>query len=152
AAFDSYGNLFMTYLDSEAHHAAVRVLLSTDGGASFSLLATLANDGDQPSIATGANSVWVSYTSEAGKIAARGAAVTGLGVVGSFTSAQHAPKSTSGDFGSTAIGPDGQVMVTYQAPYRGQGPSTIYTQLDSDGLANGGFGDQRIVTSTNVGG
>jgi hypothetical protein len=84
--------------------------------------------------------------SESGKIAARGAAVTGLGVVGSFTSAQHAPKSTLGDFGRTPIGPNGQVMVAYQAPYTGEGPSTNYTHLDSDGLANGGFGSQRLVT------
>src|SRR5262249_20426288 len=57
-----------------------------------------------------------------------------------------------GSFGNIAIGPSGQVMVTYQSPSGGQGPSTIYVNLDANGLAAGGFGSRIKVTTTNVGG
>lgn len=43
--------------------------------------------GDQPSIATGPGSVWISWTSFSGPIQASGAAVTGLGQVGAFSPA-----------------------------------------------------------------
>src|SRR5207302_10409930 len=51
AAFDTYGNLFLTYIDRDL---AVVVALSTDGGKTFHELTTFApNATDQPSIATG---------------------------------------------------------------------------------------------------
>src|SRR5204863_7752882 len=54
-----------------------------------------------------------------------------------------------------AVGPGtngGKVIVTYQNPTGGQGPSTIYVNVDADGLGAGGFGAQVTVTTTNVGG
>ncbi|MBI3468512.1 MAG: exo-alpha-sialidase [Planctomycetes bacterium] len=152
AAFDNFGNLFVTYLDFVGANTAVKVLLSTDGGTSFSLLATLTSDGDQPSIAAGAGSVWVTYSDSAGTISAQGAAVTGLGAIGAFSAAQVAPSSSGGNFGNIAIGPSGQVLITYQNPSGGQGPSTIYVNLDADGLGPGGFGGRVTASGTNVGG
>ncbi len=109
--------------------------------------------GDQPSIATGANSVWISWTASDGSIQASGAAVTGLGQVGTFSPAQGIPGANRfGDYGDTAVGPDGQVFVVYQNPTGGQGPSTIYGALDPDGLGPQGFQTPQVLQTTNVGG
>ena len=59
-AWDRFGNLWMTYLVNA--NTDVLVALSTDGGASFRKVADVVTNGDQPSIAVGQNSVWVSYT------------------------------------------------------------------------------------------
>ena len=69
--------------------------------------------------------------------------------------AQQAIPSASGSFGGIAVGPGpngGKVIVTYQSPTGGQGPATIFANVDTDGLGPGGFGSQITVTSTNVGG
>src|SRR5579884_1374249 len=55
AAFDSFGNLFLTYLDSKTDN--VVVLLSTNAGQDFSLLTKFHGDVDQPTIVTGPGSV-----------------------------------------------------------------------------------------------
>jgi hypothetical protein len=78
-AWDRFGNLWMTYLVNT--NGDVLVALSTDGGSSFTKVADLQTKfGDQPSIAVGPNSVWVSFTRSPGnQIQAFGASVTGLG-------------------------------------------------------------------------
>src|SRR5213083_3757773 len=83
-AWDRFGNLWMTYLVNTS--GDVLVALSIDGGTSFTKVADIVTKfGDQPSIADGPNSVWVSYTASPGKqIQAFGAHVTGLGQFGSF--------------------------------------------------------------------
>ncbi|PYL05612.1 MAG: hypothetical protein DME34_11050 [Verrucomicrobia bacterium] len=150
-AADDFGNIFFTYLSSDI---AVKVALSTDGGATFQpvqFLTTLpfglpvgpwrslarigqAVSGDQPSIAAGAGSVWISWTSFDGTIKASGAAVTGLGQVGTFSPAQGVPGSNRfGDYGDTAIGPN-------------------YGALDPDGLGPQGFGAGQLIVTSNVGG
>ena len=42
--------------------------------------------------------------------------------------------------------------MTYQSPYGDQGPSTIFANVDADGLGAGGFGPAITVSATNVGG
>ncbi len=167
-SFDQYGNLFMAYLN--ANNGNVPIALSTDGGATFTLIATIhpsapgplsgptkgrslspLASADQPTITTGANSVWVTWTST--KIQASGAAVTGLGQVGTFSTPQNAGGTNSfGDYGDVAIGPNGQVMVIYQNPTGGQGPANIYTDLDPDGLGPLGFRAAVLFATTSVGG
>ena len=72
---------------------------------------------------------------------------------GLFSPAQGIPGSNrSGDYGDTAIGPDGQVFVVYQNPTGGEGPATIYGALDPDGLGPQGFGPAKVLQTTNVGG
>src|SRR5262249_32929006 len=100
----------------------------------------------------GTGSVWISYSDSAGTISARGARVTGLGTVGTFANAQAAPGSGDGDFGNIAVGPNGQVLVTYQNANSGSGPDTVYVNRDANGLGSGGFGPRVAATSTNVGG
>src|SRR5204862_4928696 len=85
---------------------------------------------------------------------ARGAPVTGLGTWGPFNAQQTIPSAT-GSFGGITVGPGsngGKVMVTYMSPTSGQGPATIYVNVDADGLGAGGFGSRITATSTNVGG
>ncbi len=169
-ASDDYGNIFMTYLSSSI---AVKMAISIDGGATFQPLSfltslpsglpvypwkSLANigqtvSGDQPSISTNNSSVWISWTAFDGSIQASGAPVTGLGQVGAFTAAQGIPGSTRfGDYGDTAVGPDGQVFAIYQNPTGGEGPATIYGALDADGLGTAGFATPQVIQTTNVGG
>jgi hypothetical protein len=109
---------------------------------------------DQPSISAGAGSVWVSYASYPRVvIQAAGAPVTGLGAFGAFSEPQSVPTSRGrGNFGDTAVGPDGQVMVTYQDSTNGQGGAHLYTAVDPDGLGPSGFGDPVFIAHTRVGG
>jgi hypothetical protein len=151
-AWDRFGNLWMTYLPNSTFDILVAV--STDGGRSFSKVADIAPNGDQPSIAVGANSVWVSYTAGKGKqIQASGASVTGLGQFGSFTAPENVPgPGGNGDYGDTAVGPGGQLMVTYQKSENGKGGTDIYTAEDIDGLGAGGFNAPLLVAHSRVGG
>jgi hypothetical protein len=152
ATFDSFGNLFLVYINGSVNQ--VNVILSTDGGVTFAAPVTAGSGSiDQPSIAVGNGSVWVDWNS-GGNMVARGAPVTGLGAWGPFNALQTIPSAT-GSFGGITVGPGpngGKVMVTYQNPYGDQGPSTIYANVDADGLGAGGFGPQITVTTTNVGG
>jgi hypothetical protein len=109
---------------------------------------------DQPSISAGAGSVWVSYTVYPSTVVqAFGAPVTGLGQFGDFTTPQDVPTAFGkGNYGDTAVGPDGQVMVIYQDQTIGQGGARIYTALDPDGLGPAGFGEPRFFARTRVGG
>jgi hypothetical protein len=153
AAFDTFGNLFFVYLGSSS--SRVEVCLSTNGGATFSLLIQSTSNTDQPSVATGPSgvagqqSVWITYMDSSGRVAARGAAMAGLGAVGSFTAVQT---TSLGDFGDIAVGPVGQMMVAYQSASSGAGPDTVHVNLDSDGLGAGGFGSTLNATTTQVGG
>jgi hypothetical protein len=177
-AWDRFGNLWMTYLVNT--NGNVFVAVSTDGGLTFSKVAEIVPttptgsrapsgatpkrlkppsnnpniSGDQPSISAGPNSVWVSYTSFPSTVVqAFGASVTGLGTFGSFGAPESVPTSAGrGDFGDTAVGPHGQVMVTYQDQTNGQGGSHIYTAIDANGLKPGGFSDPRLLARSAVGG
>lgn len=150
-AWDRFGNLWMTYLVNTSGN--VLVALSTDGGLTFTKVADVATNGDQPSIAVGSNSVWVSYTRTPGKqIQAFGAAITGLGQFGSFSVPENVPSPGNGDYGDTAVGLVGQVMVTYQNAVNGQGGADIYTAADPDGLGSSGFGKPTVVAHSHVGG
>jgi hypothetical protein len=151
-AWDRFGNLWMTYLVNSNFH--VLVALSTDGGTSFTKVAEIAPGGDQPSIAVGASSVWVGYATSPGKqVRAFGASVTGLGRYGSFTTPEDVPNpGGNGDYGDTAVGPNGQVMVTYQKDESGKGGTDIFTAVDPDGLGPAGFNTPVLVAHSRVGG
>jgi hypothetical protein len=133
----------------------IPIALSTDGGTTFTKVAEIPASGDQPSIAAGPNSVWVSFSDFPGRqpqVKAFGAPVKGLGQFGSFSAPQSVPSPGNGDYGDTAVGPDGQVMVTYQDRTGGQAESHIYTAVDPDGLGTAGFGTPRLAAHSHVGG
>ena len=152
AAWDTFGNLFFVYINNSVNQ--INVILSTDGGVTFSAPVTAGTGSiDQPSIAVGNGSVWVDWNQN-GSMVARGAPVTGLGTWGPFNAQQAIPSAT-GSFGGIAVGPGpngGKVIVTYQSPTGGEGPATIFANVDADGLGAGGFGAPITVSSTNVGG
>ena len=149
AAFDEFGNLFVGYINSDTNQ--VWVIRSGNAGQSFSKLDHFSGDIDQPTVTAGEGSVWVTFEQDQ-HIFASGAHVSGLGRVGNFSDPEELDGSRHGNFGDVAIGPSGQVMVTYQTPAAGRGPSMIYVNVDKDGTGPGGFGPARLVTSTNVGG
>jgi hypothetical protein len=152
-AWDRFGNLWMTYLVNTS--GDVLVALSTNGGLSFTKVADIVTKfGDQPSIAVGPNSVWVSYTASPGKqIQAFGAHVTGPGQFGPFSTPENVPSPHgNGDYGDTAVGPAGQVMVTFQNAVNGQGGTNIYTAVDPDGLGPAGFRAGTFVAHSHIGG
>ena len=155
--FDQFGNLFLTYTTMGEDDQIV-VLLSTDGGQTFTTLHTFSIlNIDQPSIAVGpgqdgsAGSVWLTWEQQLG-IWVAGASVTGLGVVGSFSETRLTTAispETLGNFGDIAVGPSGQVLLSYvRDPLRSSNEITV--QLDPDGLGPLGFGEPVAVGPTNV--
>jgi hypothetical protein len=155
-AWDRYGNLWMSHLTAKGD---VFVGLSTDGGLRFAKVTDIVptgpfptgNAADQPFIATGPGSVWISYASIiSGAVQAAGARVSGRGRVGRFSPPQNIPtRQGHGDASGIAIGPHGQVLVIYEnmaSPRR----SRIYTALDPDGLGPRGFGRPRLLARTRV--
>ena len=156
AVWDSFGNLFLVYLNASV--SQVNLIVSTNGGATFGAPITVGTGPsgtvDQPSIAVGSGSVWVDWNNNGdnnGDMLARGAPITGLGGLGAFGALQTIPGGT-GTYGGIAVGPGGKVILTYMAPELTQGPATIYCNTDADGLGPGGFGARVTVTATNVGG
>ena len=174
-AWDRFGNLWMVYLLNTSGNVPLAV--STNGGLTFTKVAEIVPtketgarspknaaskrlhprggaSADQPSIGVGQNSVWVSYTSYPSSVVqASGARVRGLGRFGRFTNPESVPTSAGrGNFGGTAVGPDGQVMVIYQDQTNGQGGSRIYTSVDPDGFGSARFSVPRLLARSRVGG
>ena len=148
-AWDNFGNLFVAYL---GNNNTVVILLSTDAGLTFTNLQTFGpSNVDQPTIATGAGAVWIAWNQN-NQMVARGAPVTGLGVVGAFNALQTIPGTAGCSFGDLAISPSGAVCQTCQTPTGGQGPANILVNTDADGLGPGNFGAAVTATTTNVGG
>lgn len=153
-AWDTFGNLYVGYLGN----SSVVLLLSTDGGLTFSTLMTWAGSVDQPTVVAANTSapgapvaVWMVWN-QSGSMRAAGAAVTGLGTVGAFGAVQTIPGTTNCSFGDVAIAPSGVVVQTCQTPTGGQGPGSILINRDLDGLGPNNFGAAITATTTNVGG
>ncbi|MFN2468844.1 MAG: hypothetical protein ABR521_12020 [Gaiellaceae bacterium] len=161
-AWDEHGNLFVTYIDNAPGFGPFRIMLewSQNGGASFAPVPGLspipeetgtvdAANVDQPTVAVGANSVWVTWND--GTIKVRGAEVTGLGAIGTWTPEEH-PPGADGQFGDIAIGPTGQVTVVSQDDVgsANTGTSNILVNTDPDGFGPAPFGPAVIATTTNV--
>jgi hypothetical protein len=165
-SFDSYGNLFMTYLFNV--EIEVPIALSTDGGLHFNIIAriakppkqSLAASGerrglfrfvDQPTITAAEGEVWVVFNG-GGPIVATGAPVTGLGKVGNFITPEVVPGTNNCTYGDVAIGPTGQVMQVCTLTESGQGGGKLFVNVDPDGLGPAGFSTRVFVTDTHVGG
>jgi uncharacterized repeat protein (TIGR01451 family) len=159
AAFDSYGNLYVAYLP--ATFEGVSVAISTNFGASFTLLTNLAaaDATETPRIvagpATAPGSVWVvykDYSQPSTPLMAQGLLATNLGTNSQFGQPLIIPGSTGGGFPDIAIGPAGQVMVAYQNNLTNSGASKIFVSLNTNAFGTNGFGAAVTVTSTAVGG
>jgi hypothetical protein len=157
--YDKFGNLYVVFLDNLPANTACKVLRSTNDGQTFTVMGSpIVGSLDQPKIATGPGtaagsaSVWVSCQGTSGSIQAAGAQVTGLGTVGAFGAPVTLAGSNGGNFGSIAVGPNGQVLDAYENPSDGTQPAAIDTNLDPDGGGAQPFGASRLATNTNVGG
>lgn len=157
AAFDTFGNLFWAYehYDNPGQTSStVVVVLSTDGGKTFSVLDLLrpGKSTDHVFLATGpgpggsGSSVWVSYLGDSpDQTVVQGAPVTGLGAVGAF----GPPEKVTGPGvpgQQIAVGPSGQVLVSIN------GETQTVTTLDPDGLGPAGFGAPQHVTNVKING
>lgn len=167
ATFDEYGNLFLSYLYNVEN--TVPIVLSTDGGLTFELIAKIdkpvesliSPSGaerhglfryvDQETITAAEGEVWVAFNA-GGPMVAAGAPVYGLGDVGAFSGAELVPGTNNCTYGDIAIGPEGQVMQVCMLNSTGQGGGKVFVNLDPDGLGPAGFGDRIFVTATHVGG
>lgn len=167
AAFDSFGNLFFTYLGENTNRA--ELLMSTDGGQSFTHVASLGVNADQPTVAVGHGEVWVAFqqtvagqmprSSGTGKgpaidphagAVAYGTTVSGLGKIGAFRKPEAITGAPGTNVGDIAVGPAGQLVVGYQTATT-TGPSTIFVRVDPDGLGHKGLGPPIAVGTSNVG-
>ncbi len=150
-AFDEFGNLFFSYLGGDNMNI-LGIELSTDGGKTFKDL-TQFPIFDHPELTTGDGMVWATWAETGGTsiiIHAAGAPVTGLGVVGSFTDLTVSG-SDGENFGDIAIGPSGQVMVTFQSSAAGNaGPDKVLVSTDLNGLF-GSFSTPVDAADINVG-
>jgi hypothetical protein len=128
--------------------------MSTNAGQSFQFLKFLdagAPSGtssiiDYPAVTTGPGrnadekSVWLAWRGSNGKIMVTGAPVTAKGVVGTFLANQEVTGSLGMGMPRAAVGPNGQMMVAYSGVAIGGATTVpIYTNVDDDGLDNGGF-------------
>jgi hypothetical protein len=163
-SFDEHGNLFLGYLYNV--ELEVPIALSTDGGLHFNLIANIPKPAkqspshgtdrlyhftDQPTVVAGHGEVWVVFNA-GGPMVATGAAVTGLGQVGSFAPIEVVPNTNNCTYGDLAIGPAGQVMQVCALTESGQGGGKLFVSVDPDGLGPAGFGGRTFVTDTHVGG
>lgn len=149
-AFDEFGNLFLAY---QATSGEIIVALSTDGGQSFSVLKDIAA-GSEPSIVTAQSAVWVSYTRPSPpttQISVSGASITGLGLIGQFSTPSIAPSSHDYSFSDVEIGPNGELAVVYVLANNSGAPTTVQLAVDPDGLGAQGFTPAVPVVDTNVG-
>jgi hypothetical protein len=155
-AFDSFGNLLISYLDDSLN--SVDVVLSTDGGKTLAPLSTIKNIGTSPRLVVGPGgaaaplSVWIEAQSLSdGNIVATGAPINGLGSVGTFIAPEEVAGSGSSVIGMPSIGPKGQFIVTYETPAGASGPGEIFNALDPDGLGAAPMNAPVDVTAVNIG-
>jgi len=153
-AWDTFGNLFITYLNTNA--TTVEIILSTDGGATFTNLVTFAGSVDQQTAVVanttlpGAPVMIQVVWNQSGAMVGRAAPVTGLGAVGAFTALQSTASSGI-SFGDVAISPGG-VVVQSVTPSGGQTGGNISIYRDLDGTGPGGWTGPIVAGTTNVGG
>ncbi len=151
-AWDSFGNLYATFLDNAPDNVVTKI--SVNGGASFSPLASFSCHlcVDQPSVVAYDGTIWIVWN-QSSNMVARGATVTGLGAVGAFGALQTAPTTGGCSFGDLATSPvSPHAVVQVCGPSGGETGGNIRINVDADGLGAGGFGGSIVATATNVGG
>ncbi len=135
---------------------AAWLLKSTNGGASFTLVKWLGVNADYPTVAIGPGlqndkSVWVAWKSNInGNIVATGAPVTAQGMIGNFIPLQVVNGSADMVHPRAQVGPNGQVMVSFHTFDTGIIPTSIYVNVDDDGLAANGFRANAVPVATST--
>ena len=153
AAWDEFGNLFLSYVALDVNgNPVVAILLSTDGGKTFKAVGG-GVPADHPEI-TAANGIVActfenASTTNMNVIIAR---VIGLGQLGPFVN-KGILNSAGKNLSDVAISPDGQIMVTFQSGGANltPGPDDALVSINPDPLGTGTFSNPTIAASMNVG-
>ena len=146
ARFDRFGDLFVSYLAEPTN--SIQIVMSRDGGQTFTRLANFGGDVDRPALAVGPSSIWVTFL-QGSDVVVSGATIRGPGDVGSFSALQTLTTSSTDNIRGLAVAPGGQVLLAYPRPVGNV--SQIVVQVDPDGTGNNPFGPPIVVGSTNVG-
>ena len=147
---DRFGNSYLSY---QTRGGTTHVARSIDGGANYTNLFNAGSSADHPEmavgpgVAAGTSSIYLRDT-VAGQSRIISATSTALGATGSFSTQVN---QGAGNFGSSAVGPNGQTVFTAMSPSGGIGPASMVIRYDATGTAPGGYVAQSTVT-TNVGG
>jgi hypothetical protein len=106
---------------------------------------------DQPTITTGARSVWAIWNND-GQMQAVGARIDGLGAVEPFKKVRDVPGGHNCTFGDVAVGPGGAVAEVCQKDQDRFHPvrSILRFTVDADGVRPGRFRDDDVVARTDV--
>ena len=148
-AWDNFGNLFAVYVGSLYNE--IEVVVSKDGGQSFSLLTSFKGSVDQPTVTASGGAVWVVWNQAAagsGFMYASGARVNGLGSIDPFSIPQQISGTANCSFGDVAISPAGAVVqVCQDTSVRPGIPANI---LVSTRDSAGHFDTAHIVSTTNM--
>jgi hypothetical protein len=106
---------------------------------------------DQPTITTGASSLWAIWNNE-GQMQSVGARVTGLGDVAPFKAVHDVPGGNNCTFGDVAVGPGGAVAEVCQKDQNRYDPvrSVLRLTIDPDGLRPHPFRQATVVARTGV--
>jgi hypothetical protein len=163
-AFDSFGNLYLTYMvAATSTEIRLAVLRSSDGGQSFTSLGFAVSGStfnpDSPWIATGVDAtnpaqqdVWISFTDyNSRRVMIVGGSSNGLGQFSGWGSAK-AVSQIFGTFSSVAVGPKGQLVVSWQSDDSSSKVANrlmINTDLGGTGTQ---FSADQLAANTNVGG
>jgi hypothetical protein len=142
AVFDQFGNLFLTYVAADGTSAVVAT--SKDGGQTFTELTSFPlAEGSAPKLAVGpgtsakTGSVWIVLGGGlTGNLTVAGAQVTGLGNVGAFTAPIPVPDSDAAVLSDIAVGPAGQVLVSWEDQTGSDRRGKLVINLNPAGLLN----------------
>ena len=147
AAFDQFGNLYLTYIaTNQSGQREIAIAWSTDGGETFQPLAEYPGvNADQPKVTTGPGptaataSVLISFTyGTPFQVYVVGAEVKGFDVAPRLSADPVAVPGGGNNSLTTdvAVGPSGQVAVTW-AGFSGDGTyGDVYLNVDPQGLNN----------------
>jgi hypothetical protein len=159
-AFDARGNLFISYIESDAGNDRMLVAESTDGGATFPTVRTVetaaAGGLDKDSLATGLDpatgnqAVYVTYIQLSGPIVVAGSNNYDFGGPFTFTAptvVSDAPNTDANRMPNVAVGPKGELYVVWHDVTTGK----IMFDRDLVGLFAGGstFGTDITVRTLN---
>jgi hypothetical protein len=161
--FDKFGDLFVSY-EREPQSAGIAIVMSQDGGQTFKEVQTVTGSTDFPSLAVspadagGGQSLWLYYGGNS-EIYVLRAKIDGPGKVGPFLGPNGPdpykvalPENvTSENLGNLAVGPLGQVALTFLNTSLGasRGPDSLYVAaINKDGSA---FQKAQKVVTSNVG-
>ncbi len=149
---DSFGNNYLSYQVG----GVTNVARSINGGATYtSVFVSGVGGADHPEmavgpgLAAGTTSIFLRDTiNNTGQSRIISGTSSGLGANSAFAVQTN---QGAGNFGASAVGPNGRTVFTAMSPFGNVGPANMTVRYDADGTGAGGYVAQSTVT-TQVGG